>query len=94
MGGEGMAEHVDVYPVADACTVCGFLQHLHQRACRILLAGRVALKEPFLRAVFPEIFPKLVQHLFRQQRVAAFLALAHDADQHPFTDNILRGEVE
>lgn len=41
-----------------------------------------------------EIFPKLVQHLFRQQRVTAFLTLAHDAYQHPFTDNVLWGEVQ
>lgn len=83
-----------VYTMLDAGTLCGFFQHFHQCACRVLLAGSIALEQPFLRTVFLEIFPKLVQHLFRQQRVTAFLTLAHDAYQHPFTDNVLWGEVQ
>lgn len=83
-----------VYTMLDAGTLCSFFQHFHQCACRVLLAGSIALEQPFLRTVFLEIFPKLVQHLFRQQRVTAFLTLAHDAYQHPFTDNVLWGEVQ
>lgn len=65
-----------VYTMLDAGTLCGFFQHFHQCACRVLLAGSIALEQPFLRTVFLEIFPKLVQHLFRQQRVTAFLTFA------------------
>ncbi len=65
VSGKGVAEHVYVYPVLDARTVGGFFQYLYQPACRIFLAGGIALEQPFLRTVFLEIFPKLVQHLFR-----------------------------
>ena len=92
--GKGVAKHVYVYPMLDAGTVGGFFQHLCQCACRVLPAGSISFKKPSLRTVFLKIFPKLVQHLFRQQRVAAFLSLAHNTDQHPFTDNVLWGEVK
>lgn len=92
--GKGVSKHVDVYAMPYTCTVGGFFQHFHQRACRILLAGRFSLKQPFFRAVFPEIFPKFMQHFLRQQRVAAFLAFTHDAHQHTLTVDVRRGEVE
>lgn len=37
--GKGVAQHVYVYTVFDACTMCGFFQHFHQCTCRILLSG-------------------------------------------------------
>lgn len=32
--GKGVAQHVYVYTVFDACTMCGFFQHFHQCTCR------------------------------------------------------------
>ena len=55
VSGKGVAEHVYVYPVLDAGTIGGFLQHFHQCACRILFSGGIALEQPFLRTVFLEI---------------------------------------
>ena len=57
VSGKGVAEHVYVYPVLDACTIGGFLQHFHQCTCRILLSGCFALKQPFLWTIFSEVVP-------------------------------------
>lgn len=94
VGGKGVAEHVYMYPVLDARTHGGFFQHFHQCACRVRLSGRFALKQPFLRAVFTEVPPQLFQQLGRKQRVAAFLALAHDAHGHRFTVDVFWCEVQ
>ena len=64
--GKRVPEHMYVYPVLDAGTVSGLFQYFYQCARRILLAGSIALEQPFLWTVFPEIIPQLVQHLFRQ----------------------------
>jgi len=55
--GKGVAQHVYVYTVFDACTMCGFFQYFHQCTCRILLSGCFALKQPFLWTIFPKVVP-------------------------------------
>ena len=49
MTGKGMTQHMYVYTMLDAGTLCGFFQHFHQCACRVLLAGSIALEQPLDR---------------------------------------------
>ena len=44
VSGKGVAEYVYVYPVSDAGSIGGFLQHFHQCACLILFSGGIALE--------------------------------------------------
>ena len=94
VGGKRVAEHVYMHSVLDARTPGGFFQHFHQCACRVRLSGRFALKQPFLRSVFTEVPPQLFQQLGRKQRVAAFLALAHDTHGHHFAVDVFWCEVQ
>ena len=74
--------------ISNSCTL-----RIIQSVKRIGYLG-FALKQPFLRAVFTEVPPQLFQQLGRKQRVAAFLALAHDTHGHRFAVDVLGCEVQ
>ena len=62
------------------------------RKCRYSLLSEKLLKE--LREYFKEYRPQLFQQLGRKQRVAAFLALAHDTHGHHFAVDVFWCEVQ